>query len=402
MKYVMKGISILTVVLLLFLNPVMAVAENEPADNIIAPPIEADTVQETGNADEDKDVPVVEDKDVPVVDEYAQSLSTEEQESEGADGETEKSNVFIYSPQPVTMAEVQEAVDSYEATGEKAKWELEVPAKLMPEGWYCDAVEDNEAGVMYWTFFRSAMVMAAKPVQYVITEKYADENGNAVPNMADTRTIISAKNSYSKEIPVLSGYVIIGYRIGSPSADLQSGIVKIEKVTSNITVYFVYHKLDNTTISVSYPARGMDFYVNETTYPAVKSNGQNNSGYYTFTNHSDYPVKITFVKMTVKDDAGLAFVSDAASSVKGGNYISLSLKLPTSVSANGFTSGVGSIVQGSRPVVLGTLSGKHIKGASAASSSGYVTIGGYYAGYLNGTTRTPQLTFNFTFTLVAG
>jgi len=115
----------------------------------------------------------------------------------------------------------------------------------------------------------------------------------------------------------------------------------------------------------------MEFYVNETTYPAVKSDGEEGIGYYTFANNSDYPIKVTFNNMAVEDNSGLNFVSDATASGRGSNDISLSLELPANVSANGFSSGVGNIKPRTECLVsLGTLNGKYIKDRSTVSSYG--------------------------------
>jgi len=233
-----------------------------------------------------------------------------------------------------------------------------------------------------------------------ITEKYVNEDGSSIPDRPDTKEVISRNNNYSKAIVAINGYVVIGYRVGNQNANLIEGnIAQIQKVNNNITVYFVYRKL-STTISISYPKHGgMNFYVNEETYPYIKSNGEGNSGYYTFTNESDYPLKVTFGGMTVQESASLEFVSNAASSAQGSNHISLSLIRPTGISDNGFTNGVSSITSGSAATELGTLKGKHVGGQTTASS-GYITIGGYYAGYLGEQEKNLELTFKFKFTLV--
>jgi len=306
---------------------------------------------------------------------------------------------YTYDQQPTKMEEVQETIDNYELTGIKPKWEMEVDIEIIPEGWRCDFVTDDELGLSYWTLFQNIALFSA-PSKCTITEKYVTEDGNTIPGRSDTKEGVPRNNDYSKVIPEINGYIIIGYRVGSLKANLSEGdTAQIKKVNNDTIVYFIYRKL-STTISVTYPSSGgMDFYVSEETYPYVKSDGEGKSGYYTFTNKSDFPLKVTFGGMTVEDSAGLEFISDAASSAQGSNHISLSLVTPSGIAGNGFTNGVASITRNSSATVLGTLKGKYVSG-QAAAASGYITIGGYYAGYLNERARNLKLTFKFTFALV--
>jgi len=284
-----------------------------------------------------------------------EAISEEVQQDDLADNQDD-----AYDLQPTEMAEVQEAIDNKEL--------FAAPAPIS---------------------------------RYTITEKYVNEDGGSIREQKDSKVDIRANADYSKRIPAIGGYIIIGYRVGSSNAELKkSETARIEKVAKDTTIYFVYRKL-STKISVSYPASGgMKFYVNEETYPHIKSDGENKSGYYAFTNESDYPLKVTFRGMTVEDNAGIKFVTDAASSAQGSKHISLSLITSKGGSNNGFTNGVGNIMPGSCAVKLGTLKGKHVNCQETSSSSGYITIDGYYAGYLGSETRNLQLTFKFTFTLV--
>ena len=58
---------------------------------------------------------------------------------------------FDYDARPVSIEEVQAWIDS----GVKPKWESEVDTSLMPAGYRCDFLKDEETGIIYWTWFVS-------------------------------------------------------------------------------------------------------------------------------------------------------------------------------------------------------------------------------------------------------
>lgn len=101
-----------------------------------------------------------------VEEEQTSEEPTSEDETSEADVLDEES--LIFDPQPATMEEVQLAIDAYEAmylaaleTGgyeaarriDKAYWQYEVAAELMPGGYVCTQMEaDERFSVAYYTF----------------------------------------------------------------------------------------------------------------------------------------------------------------------------------------------------------------------------------------------------------
>lgn len=118
--------------------------------------------------------------DEPVVDESNTDTTTSSEESnsqpEELGSEDTSAQNILYDVQPTTLEEVQEAIDTYETTYlerlesetpesalevQKAHWEFEVAAELMPEGYVCQKVEDDEGfGSVYYTFFVNATTLA--------------------------------------------------------------------------------------------------------------------------------------------------------------------------------------------------------------------------------------------------
>ena len=77
------------------------------------------------------------------------SLATALAETETVN-ETQEA-AFDYDARPVSIEEVQTWIDS----GVKPKWESEVDTSLMPAGYRCDFLKDEETGIIYWTWFVS-------------------------------------------------------------------------------------------------------------------------------------------------------------------------------------------------------------------------------------------------------
>ena len=74
-------------------------------------------------------------------------------DSDAVEAEPQIAPSFTYDPQPESMEDVQEAIDTYSETQEKPKWEYQVDDDIIPSGWRCDSVEDPDTGIEYWTIF---------------------------------------------------------------------------------------------------------------------------------------------------------------------------------------------------------------------------------------------------------
>ena len=96
-------------------------------------------------------------------------------------------------------------------------------------------------------------------VSYTITEKYVTETGGALsPAVADTyTTIMQSVGTYSKAIPPIVGYSIVGYFRGAtftPPGNVPTAgtTASITPVSSNETIFFVYKLMSNATLTVYY------------------------------------------------------------------------------------------------------------------------------------------------------
>jgi uncharacterized repeat protein (TIGR01451 family) len=87
---------------------------------------------------------------------------------------------------------------------------------------------------------------------FTITEKYVDSAGNAlIPAVADTTTEVDANDPYTKTIPTVPTYQVVGYFVGdtfSPPADayVAGSTASIASTTVDTTVYFIYDKIIHT------------------------------------------------------------------------------------------------------------------------------------------------------------
>ena len=207
-------------------------------------------------------------------------------------------------------------------------------------------------------------------------------------------------------------YMYIGYKVGnySPGDVLDgSGTPEASNLTSDETVYLIYHKLTKT-IDVTFPTgSSWDFYVNQDTYPYVETGTMGSSNKkYEIRNNSDIPVNVDLSEVMVTESGGLSLVQDASLSTPGSSEYSLNLTItyPSvlhSGLANGFTTNTvtgiteGIFEKGTKQLAM--LDGQYVKQPTPTALNGYITFGGYYAGILSSTSKNPQLIFDFTFSL---
>jgi len=253
---------------------------------------------------------------------------------------------------------------------------------------------------------------------YTVTKIFVDESGASF-QANGTATVPIGTPIYNSGIttgPVSVTpdiYIYQGYKAGSYTAgDTLDGIDVVPTnmtLAGDTTIYFVYHKLDTTTISVTFSTDPMEFYVDGNTWPNVATGPYGSSNYYySLTNASECAVQVGFKKMTVVTTDGLNFVADASSSLPGSHDISIDLNVATSAeigtAVNAFTAGVSNIIPDtvySTPVILGTLDGQYTHPISGpVSTDGHITIGGYFADYLTGAGKYPTLKFTFEYTLI--
>ena len=109
-------------------------------------------------------------------------------------------------------------------------------------------------------------------VQCLITEKYVDVDGNAIPGHPDTQTLLTSPDlTYTKDpIPSIDGYEVLGYFVGSTYAPLTvpnqvyfaaKGITGFS-VSADTTVFFIY-QVSTTTVTVTKQVSGL--YANKRT-----------------------------------------------------------------------------------------------------------------------------------------
>jgi len=253
---------------------------------------------------------------------------------------------------------------------------------------------------------------------YTVTKIFVDESSASFQANGTATVPIGTPiyNSAITTVPVSVTpdiYIYQGYKVGSYTAgDTLDGIGVMPTnmtLTGDTTIYFVYHKLDTTTISVTFSTDPMEFYVDGNTWPNVATGPYGSSNYYySLTNASECAVQVGFKKMTIVTNDGLNFVADASSSLPGSHDISIDLNVATSAeigtAVNAFTAGVSNIIPDtvySTPVILGTLDGQYTHPSSGpVSTDGHITIGGYFADYLTGAGKYPTLKFTFEYTLI--
>lgn len=257
-------------------------------------------------------------------------------------------------------------------------------------------------------------------IPYTVTEKYVDELTGSSFGQNDTYAVgtTSPYNYSYGGLPadITAGgvtYTYIGYKVGdySPGDTLAgSGVPEVNGLTAAATVSLIYHKINNT-IDVTFPTgSNWEFYVNQDTYPYVKTGSMGSSNkYYEFKNNSDKPVYVDLTKVQVTASGGLSLVEDASLSVPGSSEYSLNLSAasPSILPAgqtNGFTTntvtGITEGIFGAGTKQLGGLDGQYINQSTPTAANGYIAIEGYYAGNLSTTSKNPQLMFTFTFSLI--
>lgn len=249
---------------------------------------------------------------------------------------------------------------------------------------------------------------------YTVTEKFVDAFTESSLRNDNTLAVLTASPRYTSAVTrsdivtPTARYIYKGYKMGSYSAGDTldgTGIPTAVTLASNQNVYFVYQKVVDTTINVTFPTR-CDFYVDRSTYPNVETgaSGDDITPYYKFENKSDLPVYVDLDKMAVTNADGQTFVSSAPSI---NNEIQLNIE-PTDASvlngtANGFTgnvTGVTSMSYTEGTARLGSLDGTYITQITPTSADGYVTLGGSYQGILTGKIKTPVILLTFKFTII--
>lgn len=159
--------------------------------------------------------------------------AAEEPSESGASVSGDESASVTYDPQPATVEEVQAAIDEYieefqavlaergfSAAQEVTKpyWEFEVDAGIMPPGYNCQLVEqDEDFGANYYTFFQSPMTMAfgggtgtvANPYK-IVTEQDLKDLANAVNGGT---TYSGSVFELQNDIAMTSSFAGIGYAI---------------------------------------------------------------------------------------------------------------------------------------------------------------------------------------------
>jgi hypothetical protein len=76
-----------------------------------------------------------------------------------------------------------------------------------------------------------------------VTEKHVDTDGKPIPDQADTQTVVEAGSDYSKTIPPLSGYAVLGYKWESAPEgplDYTPGHPSNLPVSADGVIYLVY------------------------------------------------------------------------------------------------------------------------------------------------------------------
>lgn len=254
---------------------------------------------------------------------------------------------------------------------------------------------------------------------YTVTEKYVNESTGSGFGQNDTyATGTTSPYNYSydgslEDITMDSDtYTYLGYKVGdySPGDALDgNGAPEVSGLTTDETVYLIYHKL-TSTIDVTFPTgESWEFYVNQDSYPYVETGQVGSSNqYYEFRNNSDKPIYVDLTEVRVTASGGLALVADASLSTPGSSEYSLDLRAASSSvlpsgQANGFATNVTGITEGTFGAGtkrLGTLDGQYVTQSTPTATNGYITIGGYYAGHLTSASKNPQLMLNFTYSLI--
>jgi len=105
-------------------------------------------------------------------------------------------------------------------------------------------------------------VYALKPTEATVTEKYVDLNGKPIPDQTDTYETVLIGGTYSKAVPLVTGYIGKGHQWDNPPAApdyiyTPGGASKI--IDQDETVYFIY-KLDpgRADVTVSKKVAGIN------------------------------------------------------------------------------------------------------------------------------------------------
>ncbi len=108
------------------------------------------------------------------------------------------------------------------------------------------------------------LTLTVRP-EYVVTEKYLDEDGNEA--QASTSTSVIEGSAYSKTAPTIDNYTYVGYKING--GDLQQGNPSIAAVSAATEVTFVYRDkriADLSALSVEGYTLTPDFAADTTEY----------------------------------------------------------------------------------------------------------------------------------------
>ena len=159
-------------------NPVLAISGNvyrtEEQTVVIEDNIETNEAEET-DEEEELDASEEADETDSTHDNISNPVAMPEIQMDKEKSEETKEEL-VYDPQPVTIGEVRTAIDVYETEYQfvlaakgflaalnvpKPRWQYEVAAVLMPEGYNCQLVDwDEDFGTEYYTFFPNPVEMA--------------------------------------------------------------------------------------------------------------------------------------------------------------------------------------------------------------------------------------------------
>lgn len=178
-----------------------------------------------------------------------------------------------YDPQPTTIEEVQAAIDEYNeefqavlaesgflAALEVAKphWEFEVDASIMPPGYNCQLVEqDEDFDANYYTFFQSLMTMAfgggtgtvADPYK-IVTEQDLKDLATAVNATIGGNTFSGSVFELQNDIAMTSSFPGIGTTNRPFSGTFDGKGHKISNLTgtSNSNAYGFFGYTDENAV----------------------------------------------------------------------------------------------------------------------------------------------------------
>ena len=147
---------------------------------------------------------------------------------------------------------------------------------------------------------------------FTVTEKYVDIYGSPIEGVANSTSIISPGNAYSKEIPAISGYIGKGHKWDTApdgsGLDYVPGLLADMAITKNRTVYFVYAQVPAVTdLTISKTVTGKF---------ADKTRSFEFTAYFENSNHDPLPVgtiltyEITDAKIATPSSGFLMLDSD--------------------------------------------------------------------------------------------